>query len=118
MSLRDTITPAQKLLLKSMKTVPEPVKVAVYDGCNNTGAASQFHTDVGLYGMYEALLYVESYEGNGYFVKGTAERAAEIIYARAENLEVRGYKGWPGDGSGEDDLADYNQMEADDYRDE
>ena len=26
--------------------------------------------------------------------------------------------GWPGDGSGEDDLADYNQSEADDYRDE
>jgi len=26
--------------------------------------------------------------------------------------------GWPGDGSGEDDLADYNQNEADDYRDE
>lgn len=23
--------------------------------------------------------------------------------------------GWPGDGSGEDDLADYNQNEADDY---
>lgn len=28
------------------------------------------------------------------------------------------YHGWPGDGSGEDDLADYNQNEADDYRDE
>lgn len=25
---------------------------------------------------------------------------------------------WPGDGSGEDDLADYNANEADDYRDE
>lgn len=23
--------------------------------------------------------------------------------------------GWPGDGSGTDDLADYNQAEADDY---
>lgn len=27
-------------------------------------------------------------------------------------------QGWPGDGSGEDDLADYNANEADDYRDE
>ena len=27
-------------------------------------------------------------------------------------------QGWPGDGSGEDDLADFNQNEADDYRDE
>jgi hypothetical protein len=26
--------------------------------------------------------------------------------------------GWAGDGSGVDDLADYNQNEADDYRDE
>lgn len=25
---------------------------------------------------------------------------------------------WPGDGSGEDDFADYNANEADDYRDE
>lgn len=28
------------------------------------------------------------------------------------------HHGWPGDGSGEDDLADYNANEADDYRDE
>ena len=26
--------------------------------------------------------------------------------------------GWTGDGSGEDDFQDYNQNEADDYRDE
>lgn len=26
--------------------------------------------------------------------------------------------GWPGDGSGEDDLADYNANEADDYANE
>ena len=26
--------------------------------------------------------------------------------------------GWPGDGSGTDDLADYNANEADDYRNE
>lgn len=26
--------------------------------------------------------------------------------------------GWPGDGSGTDDFADYNANEADDYRDE
>ena len=28
------------------------------------------------------------------------------------------YDGWPGDGSGTDDLADYNANEADDYRNE
>ena len=31
---------------------------------------------------------------------------------------VSGDTGWSGDGSGEDDFADYNQNEADDYRDE
>lgn len=33
----------------------------------------------------------------------------------ALELELRG---WPGDGSGEDDLADHNANEADDYRNE
>lgn len=33
----------------------------------------------------------------------------ELIYAA---------QGWPGDGSGLDDLADHNANEADDYRDE
>lgn len=34
------------------------------------------------------------------------------------SAEMEEYHGWPGDGSGEDDLADYNQNEVDDYRDE
>jgi hypothetical protein len=32
--------------------------------------------------------------------------------------EAEPQEGWPGDGSGTDDLADYNANEADDYRDE
>ena len=39
----------------------------------------------------------------------------------AEAKEIRDgdiERGWPGDGSGTDDLADYNANEADDYRDE
>ena len=32
-----------------------------------------------------------------------------------EFLDDHVYKGWPGDGSGEDDFADYNQMEGNDY---
>ena len=42
------------------------------------------------------------------------EERFEIADER-EELEATG---WPGDGSGEDDLADYNANEADDYRDE
>ena len=33
-------------------------------------------------------------------------------------FEAEETHGWAGDGSGEDDLADYNANEADDYRDE
>lgn len=41
----------------------------------------------------------------------------ELPYPGDDSMEDIHY-GWPGDGSGEDDLADYNQNEADDYRDE
>jgi hypothetical protein len=35
-----------------------------------------------------------------------------------EEAERESHVGWPGDGSGEDDLADYNANEADDYANE
>ena len=35
-------------------------------------------------------------------------------YEREEHQDDE-YKGWPGDGSGEDDFADYNQNEGNDY---
>jgi hypothetical protein len=35
-----------------------------------------------------------------------------------EDNEDTAQRGWPGDGSGEDDLADMNANEADDYRNE
>jgi len=41
---------------------------------------------------------------------------AEDDYEREEQQDDEyEYKGWPGDGSGEDDFADYNQREGDDY---
>ena len=36
----------------------------------------------------------------------------------ASNEQPHDGGGWPGDGSGADDFADYNASEADDYRDE
>lgn len=39
----------------------------------------------------------------------------DVSYEDSVSSETQG---WPGDGSGQDDLADYNQNEADDYRDE
>ena len=39
----------------------------------------------------------------------------DVSYEDSVSSETQG---WPGDGSGQDDLADYNQNEADDYRGE
>ncbi len=40
----------------------------------------------------------------------------ETEYDPSEMMEAERY--WPGDGSGGDDLADYNANEVEDYRDE
>lgn len=40
---------------------------------------------------------------------GCGEESTQVDYAEMHHV------GWPGDGSGEDDLADYNANEADDY---
>jgi hypothetical protein len=48
--------------------------------------------------------------------------AAQELHEREERereeAEAHAYVGWAGDGSGEDDLADYNQNEANDYCEE
>jgi hypothetical protein len=46
---------------------------------------------------------------------GQQAQEPELMTADAREMEQAG---WPGDGSGEDDLADHNANEADDYRDE
>ena len=52
------------------------------------------------------------------FNEQQAALAEDARQARLEQEEAMQYRGWAGDGSGEDDFADYNQNEADDYRDE
>ncbi len=47
---------------------------------------------------------------------GAFEVESDEALARIEDEDSQ--HGWPGDGSGEDDFADYNANEADDYRDE
>ena len=76
-SIREIPTQLQKAYLKTMKTVPEEVKVAVYDGFLHPDAAFQFHYDVKLYGLFEAILYVHSYERNGYYKAFTGVKAME-----------------------------------------
>jgi len=44
-----------------------------------SGAYIQFDKDVKLYGLYEALLYAESYEKQGHFVEGTVSKICEAL---------------------------------------
>ena len=38
--------------------------------------------------------------------------------ANEDQYDEPTHRGWPGDGTGEDDFQDYNQNEADDYSNE
>ena len=51
----------------------------IYSGCISQGADVQFIQDVRIYGLYEALLFAEGYEDEGYFAKGTAAKAAGLL---------------------------------------
>lgn len=81
MDIRDLITPEEKKILRRIRKpqdLPDSVKAAVYGGnLNGVPAATQFNKDLVLYGLWEALLYVQSYEAKeySYYKPGTAENA-------------------------------------------
>lgn len=76
MSIRETTTNEQKKLLRKIRTVSPAVKAAVYGGnIGGPGPTIQFNSDVRLYSLWEALLYVEGYESDGHYSEGTASRA-------------------------------------------
>jgi len=48
-----------------------------------------------------------------------SERGFQVVLRPvAVACDPDGYRGWPGDGSGEDDLADFNANEVSDYQNE
>jgi hypothetical protein len=65
--------------LRKVKTVTGKVKDAVYAECLDPGASMQFNSDVAVYNLYEALLYVESYEQSGMYKEGATARILEKI---------------------------------------
>jgi hypothetical protein len=73
------------------------------------------NTNIPADGQFRRESQVESqeapYDGGGYD-DGLAQEEEATERMLGESLQRRG---WPGDGSGEDDFADYNQNEADDY---
>lgn len=73
-----TATPEQKRILRKTKRLPGRVKAIVYGGnLGGPALAMQFNRDISLYGLWEALLYLEGYEAEGKVMKGTTERALE-----------------------------------------
>lgn len=74
-----------KQILRKTKTLPANIKTIVYQGCKDPRASIQFNEDIRLYGLWEALLYVENYEqdGSASYVEGTAEKAIQHLLNRA-----------------------------------
>jgi hypothetical protein len=73
-----TATPELKTKLRKTKTLPSKIKAIIYAG-NKSGPALavQFNADVQTYGLWEALLYAEGYERDGFYVPGTAQTALD-----------------------------------------
>jgi len=65
--------------------------------------------------LQQALEYAK-YDGWSFDVSHLMELLGGNEDAERDSYEQDNeYRGWPGDGSGEDDFADYNQMEGNDY---
>jgi hypothetical protein len=78
-SIRNTTSEEDKKRLRKIKILPDRVKVVLTQGAikSPVGVLTQFHRDLFLYGMWEALLYVEGYEREFYYAEGTAKKAVE-----------------------------------------
>jgi len=62
--------------LRKLKVVPVSIKAEIYKGCKEMGAAVQFNSDVRIFNVWEALLYVDNMEPH-YFAEGTAHNAID-----------------------------------------
>jgi hypothetical protein len=64
--------------------------------------------------LQQALEYAK-YDGWSFDVSHLMELLGGNEAAEKDYQDEYEHKGWPGDGSGEDDFADYNQNEGNDY---
>lgn len=79
------VTDKQKKALRKTKMVSRVTDEARYvlsGGCLEQGAYMQFGADVNLYGLWEALLYAETYEDKGAYKKGTVKEALQAALAK------------------------------------
>jgi len=78
-TLAQNIHPDLIAKMRKIKSgIPSEVMGVLRIGCrHNPAPLMQFERDVRTYGMWEALLYVEGYEGQ-YYETGTAKQAALV----------------------------------------
>ncbi len=66
--------------LRKLKVCPAIIKNIVYTGCKNPQGTIQFGSDLQVYNVWEALLYVQGYEPTCFEV-GTAQMAVNAYEA-------------------------------------
>lgn len=76
--IRETTPPHIKATMRRVKELPDKIKAVVYHGAKNPKATMQFNEDIRLYGLWEAILYVQGYEEDDFYVEGTAEKAMAV----------------------------------------
>ncbi len=80
MGIRTTTDDATKAKLRTLRAMPSKAKASLYsDNRGGCEVAMQLAIDCQLYGVWEALLYVESYEASGHYATGAAERALATL---------------------------------------
>ena len=76
MKLREQVSQEERKRLRKIRVPSPEVKAHIYTGNQGgTRMAVQFNEDCRLYGLWEALLYVEQYESQHQYAIGTAHRA-------------------------------------------
>ncbi len=75
-SLQSLTDEATKAKLRKLRVMPSKAKASLYqDNLGGAAMAMQLATDCQVYGVWEALLYVEGYEASGHYRQGAAHRA-------------------------------------------
>jgi hypothetical protein len=78
-------TTDEKAKFRKVKVMPSKVKASLYHDANAEHCPAitmQLGSDIATYGIYEALLYVENYEADGYYLEGAALRAFKLLVGR------------------------------------
>jgi len=72
-----TATPEQKKILRKHRTLQEidEVRYVLINGCLDQTAYIQWSRDLAIYGLWESLLYIKTYEDQGMYASGTAQKA-------------------------------------------